>query len=33
MQEADTGAAPRPIQLYFWGYAGSGPEQHDTLCS
>jgi hypothetical protein len=33
MQEAVTGSAPKPIQLYHQGYKGSDPENPDALCS
>jgi hypothetical protein len=33
MQEAGTGSARIPIDLYYQGYKGSDPEEPDTLCS
>jgi hypothetical protein len=33
MQEAVTGSAPKPIQLYRQVYKGSDPENPDALCS
>jgi hypothetical protein len=33
MQEAETGSAPKPIQLFHHGFKELDPEHPDALCS